>query len=98
MVFVPYSLFGPTLIVMQEEVFQETRRLVIAIIQHITFNEFLPRVLGSETMNKFSLQLHQYGYYSDYSSTCNAAVFNEFSAAVFRQGNLLSFVKVLLIK
>ena len=86
------------MIVMQEEVFQETRRLVIAIIQHITFNEFLPRVLGSETMNKFSLQLHQYGYYSDYSSTCNAAVFNEFSTAVFRQGNLLSFVKVLLIK
>ena len=71
----------------QEEVFEETRRLVAAIMQHITFNEYLPRVLGSDNMNKHLLQLHRYGYNGDYSSSCNAAIVNEFSTAAYRFGH-----------
>ena len=70
-----------------DKVYQETRRIVIAIIQHITYNEFLPRVLGPQVSRRFSLELEEFGYYDQYSSTCSAGIFNEFSAAAFRFGH-----------
>ena len=71
----------------QEKVYQEARRIVGAVVQHVTYSEFLPRVLGDETIKKFSLDLENLGYFKGYNSQCSTSIFNEFSAAAFRFGH-----------
>jgi hypothetical protein len=54
-----------------------------AQVQHITFNEFLPRVLGRDQLATFGLDLSP-GYYEKYDPQCSVQTFNEFSSAAFR--------------
>ena len=65
-------------------VFEETRRIIGAQIQHITYNEFLPRVLGLNNLNLFDLDLRTSGYYEGYDESCSATTFTEFATAAFR--------------
>lgn len=70
-----------------EKLYQETRRIVVAMIQHITYREFLPLVLGREVMRLFDLELRPTGYYTGYDFKVNPSVANAFSAAAFRFGH-----------
>ncbi|KAL7306502.1 hypothetical protein TKK_0001201 [Trichogramma kaykai] len=73
-----------------ETLFQEARRIVIAQIQHITYNEFLPILLGRNVMQKFGLTLEKDGRYWDgYDSSVNPGVLDAFAAAAFRFGHSL---------
>lgn len=66
-----------------ETLFYETRKLVIAEIQHITFNEFVPALLGKQFAEKDSLKLVREKFYSHYSSKHRPGTFNEAAAAAF---------------
>lgn len=72
-----------------ETLFQEARRINIAIIQHITYNEFLPIILGKEVMEKFGLLPQKEGFWDGYDALVNPAIIDAFAAAAFRFGHTL---------
>ena len=49
-----------------EKLFQETRRIVIAEYQHIIYNEWLPIIVGKESMKKFNISPVLNGYSRKY--------------------------------
>ncbi|KAJ1359380.1 hypothetical protein KIN20_018090 [Parelaphostrongylus tenuis] len=65
-----------------EQLFQESRRIIIAQIQHITYSEFIPVIVGKENLKKYSLDLHLDGYDSRYDINIDASTFNFYAAAV----------------
>ncbi|XP_022244610.1 peroxidase-like [Limulus polyphemus] len=72
-----------------ETIFQETRHIVVAELQHITYSEFLPVVLGPDIMQKYELVIQPHGYYEGYDSKINAGIRTAFQNAAFRFGHSL---------
>uniref|UniRef100_T1IV55 Uncharacterized protein n=1 Tax=Strigamia maritima TaxID=126957 RepID=T1IV55_STRMM len=70
-----------------DHIYQETRRIVGAMFQHLTYNEYLPVILGPEYMNVFGLRLQHEGYFKGYDPHINAGVASGFSAAAYRFGH-----------
>ena len=60
-----------------EQLFQGARRIVIGELQAITFNEFLPALLGTNAP----------GAYRGYNPSVNSSIATEFSTAAFRFGH-----------
>jgi hypothetical protein len=57
-----------------EQLYQGARQTVIAELQVITYNEWLPALLGANALSK----------YTGYKPNVNASIANEFSTAMFR--------------
>ncbi|KAL5279193.1 DBLOX family protein [Megaselia abdita] len=72
-----------------DQLYHHARRIVSAMNQQITFNEFLPRVLSWNAVNLYGLKLQPQGYYKEYNPACSPIIFNEFAAAAFRIGHSL---------
>jgi hypothetical protein len=62
-----------------EQLYQRARRLVIAEIQAITYNEFLPALLGPHALRP----------YAGFNPDVNAGIATEFSTAAYRIGHTL---------
>ncbi|KAL3290143.1 hypothetical protein HHI36_023507 [Cryptolaemus montrouzieri] len=72
-----------------EQLFQEARRILGAQMQHITYNEFLPILLGPELMTKMNLYPKKQGYFHKYNDSVDATIANHFAAAAFRFAHTL---------
>ncbi|XP_046387846.1 uncharacterized protein LOC124157292 [Ischnura elegans] len=72
-----------------EKLYQEGRHIMAAQMQHITYNEFLPIVLGPSMMSKLQLAPQKKGYSSTYDPDVNPAVANNFATAAFRFAHTL---------
>lgn len=70
-----------------ERLFQETRKIIIAIMQHTTYNEFLPEIVGPDEMTKNGLFSNNVGFFKKYNSKVNPDLANSFSGAAFRFGH-----------
>lgn len=66
-----------------EAIYQTTRKIVIAQLQHITYNEFLPLITGSTVLSPLASGT----YYTGYNSKLNPSLYNEFGTAAFRMGH-----------
>uniref|UniRef100_T1IMR5 Peroxidase n=1 Tax=Strigamia maritima TaxID=126957 RepID=T1IMR5_STRMM len=69
-----------------ETLFQESRRVVVALVQQITYSEFLPVVLAS---NIRDIQLQNNGHFNGYDPTLNPSIDNAFAVAAYRFGHSL---------
>lgn len=72
-----------------ERLYHEARRILIAQAQHITYNEWLPIVIGRTKMQQLGLLPLQRGFSKDYDGNVNPGVLNEFVGAAFRFGHSL---------
>ena len=68
-----------------EDIYQLARKLVGAIVQHITYNEFLPLLLGDDALEE----------YKGFDNTVNPAISNEFSTTAFGHTMLSSELKMM---
>ena len=70
-----------------EIIFQEARKIVAAEMQHITYNEYLPTLLGDAYMYFFGLYSTPSGYNWVYNPYVDASIVNVFAAATYRYGH-----------
>ncbi|EDO41978.1 predicted protein, partial [Nematostella vectensis] len=72
-----------------DKLYLETRKIVIAELQHITYNEFLPTILDTRTRSRYGLVLRKRGFYKNYNAAVNPSIINAFASAAYRFGHSL---------
>jgi len=68
-----------------ETLYQEARRIVIAQLQHITYNEFVPELIGDQSLKPLATA----SYFTGYNPSASPQLTGEFSTAAFRMGHSL---------
>jgi peroxidase len=68
-----------------EDVYQRARSVVSALMQVVTYNEFLPALLGDNALPN----------YSGYNPDVNPSILNEFTASAYRVGHTMLSSEIL---
>nr|XP_054764522.1 heme peroxidase 2-like [Lytechinus pictus] len=69
-----------------DTIFEETKKIVSAVFQHIVYNEYLPALLGAKPVEHFGLKIRR-GRSDVYDETVSATLSNEFAGAAYRLGH-----------
>lgn len=72
-----------------ERLFQEARRILAAQMQHITYNEFLPIIIGADNAEKMGIMPTPDSDRDTYNDSVDPSVANIFAAAAFRFAHTL---------
>lgn len=67
-----------------EQLFQETRRITIALYQHVVFSQHVPLLIGYYTSSRYKLLPSTNGYSNDYDRAVNPQTIAEYSFAAGR--------------
>ncbi|KAJ8322280.1 hypothetical protein KUTeg_000751 [Tegillarca granosa] len=80
-----------------ERIYQETKKILSAVLQHITYNELLPMILAPGYMTTFGLRSRQRGYNDVYNTRVDpSALLSATSAAMrFPHSNILNHQSLL---
>lgn len=70
-----------------ERTFQETRKIIAAQLQHITYNEYLPKLLSPLHMKTFGIYSSENIFHTCYNPKIDPTVSNVFGVAAFRHGH-----------
>lgn len=70
-----------------ETLYQETRKIIIALIQHITYTEYLTLLLPRDIRSKYLLFSTRNGHNTVYDPNVNPSISNVFGVAAFRFGH-----------
>lgn len=73
--------------VRSDKIFEEARKIVIALMQQVTYREYLPITVGPEAMTKYNLWPLSVGYYTGYNASVNPTLANSFATASMRFGH-----------
>ncbi|CAF0706986.1 unnamed protein product [Brachionus calyciflorus] len=72
-----------------EKLYQETRKIMIALNQHIVYNQWLPILLGKNIYEKYELKPQREGFFMSYDKTIEPYLYNELATAALRFGHTL---------
>lgn len=77
-----------------ERIYQETRHIMAAGVQHVMISEYVPLLIGRKMTELYNLtaqphDIHagKHSYWHGYDPTVTTSVSNSFAAAAFRQGH-----------
>ena len=72
-----------------EKLYQEARRIVVAVLQGITYREFIPQVIGGTVAQKYGLASRLHRTVFSYNKDLDPTLSNVFATAAYRFGHSL---------
>ena len=72
---------------LSQNVYLETKKIVGALLQQVTYGEYLPLILSKKTRKSLDLDLKPWGFWKKYDRNVNPTVKNVVATSALRYGH-----------